>query len=112
MERGIDVQMVLDHGHQHIDRDGDPDLSLDGVLRGAKESFDPLMLLDPLNQDFPLVCARQILRCNTRRQLKRFGHIPQSLHPGAWLHGHGKIQNGFSPLGRHVGGLGEQLVAE
>ena len=57
MERGIDVQMVLDHGHQHIDRDGGPDLSLDGVLRGAKESVDPLMLLDPLNQDFPLACV-------------------------------------------------------
>ena len=50
MERGIDVQMVRDHGHQHIDRDGDPDLSFDGVLRDAKESFDPQMLLGPLNR--------------------------------------------------------------
>jgi len=57
MERGIDVQTFRDHGHQHIDRDGDPDLSFDGVLRGAKESFDPQMLLGPLNRDFPLACV-------------------------------------------------------
>ncbi len=57
MERGIDVQTFHDHGHQYIDRDGDPDLSLDGVLRGAKESFDPQMLLDRLNRDFPLACV-------------------------------------------------------
>jgi len=57
-------------------------------------------------------CSRRIHGRKTRRQIKSFGRIPQPLHPGTLLHGHGKIQNGFSPLCRHVGDLGEQLVAE
>jgi len=58
------------------------------------------------------VCSRRIHGRKTRGQVKGFGRIPQPLHPGTVLHGHGKIQHGFSPLCRHVGGLGEQLVAE
>src|SRR2546428_13871820 len=37
-------------GHQHINRDGDPDLSLHGVLAGAVERFDAKVLFDPFEQ--------------------------------------------------------------
>ena len=41
------MQTLLDDGDQNIDRDGDPELRLDRVLRGAEEGFDPKMLFDP-----------------------------------------------------------------
>src|SRR5271166_489006 len=40
--------------NQHVDRDGDPDLRLHRVLRGAVEPLDPQMLLDPFEEEFHL----------------------------------------------------------
>ncbi len=46
-----------DHRHQHINRDGNPDLGLDGVLRGAEEDLDAQMLLDPFEKQLDRACA-------------------------------------------------------
>ncbi len=35
VEIGVDVEALFDDGDEHVDRDGDPDLDLDGVLGGA-----------------------------------------------------------------------------
>jgi len=48
------LQLFLDDGHEHIDRHGDPDLRLDRILRRPEKSFDPQMLLDPLEEQFDL----------------------------------------------------------
>ncbi len=38
VESGLDVEVLLDDGDEQVDRDGDPDLDLDGVLGGAGAS--------------------------------------------------------------------------
>jgi hypothetical protein len=35
VETGLDIEALLDDCDEHVDRDGDPDLDLDGVLGGA-----------------------------------------------------------------------------
>ena len=40
VETGVDVEALFDDGDQDIDRDGDPDLCLDGVLGGSEEALD------------------------------------------------------------------------
>ena len=57
MQRDIEIKPLLDDGDEHIDRDGDPDLALDRVLRGAEETLDAKMLLDPLKEQFDLPAA-------------------------------------------------------
>jgi L-ascorbate metabolism protein UlaG (beta-lactamase superfamily) len=47
LERGVQLQFFLDDGHEDVDRDGDPDLSLHGVLRGAAKPLYAQTLLDP-----------------------------------------------------------------
>jgi hypothetical protein len=49
-----EVEPFFDDGDQHIDRDSNPDLSFDGVLRRAEEDFDSKMLLDPFEKQFDL----------------------------------------------------------
>ena len=44
---------LLDDRDQDVNRDGDPELRLDGVLRGAEKGFDSQMLLDPFNVQCP-----------------------------------------------------------
>ena len=39
------VESLLDDGHEHVDRHGDPDLRLDCVLAGTEEDLDAKMLL-------------------------------------------------------------------
>ena len=46
--------MLFDDGHQHINRDGNPDLGLDGIVACAIKSFDSKMLLDPFEEQFDL----------------------------------------------------------
>lgn len=50
VERGVEVETLLDDGDEDVDRDCNPDLRLHRVLRGAIESFDAQMLLDPLER--------------------------------------------------------------
>ena len=67
------MQTLLDDGNENVNRDRDPDLSLDGILRGAVESFDPKMLFDPTEKDFNLP-ARFVEQCYRQcRQIEIIG---------------------------------------
>ncbi len=68
---------MLDHGHQHIDRDGDPDLSFDGILGGAKEGVDPQMLRDPFEEQFHLPATPVQLGDSQCRQIEMVGEKHQ-----------------------------------
>ena len=57
VERGVQVEALLDDGDEDVDRDGNPDLRLHRVLRRAVELLDPKMLLDPLEEEFHLPAA-------------------------------------------------------
>jgi len=46
----LQPKTLASDGHQHINRDGDPDLSLHGVLAGAVERFDAKVLFDPFEK--------------------------------------------------------------
>ena len=46
------MKTFLDNGYQHINGDGDPDLSLDGVLRCSVKGLDAQMLFDPFEEQF------------------------------------------------------------
>ena len=48
----IEFELLLDDGHEHVDGDGDPDLSLDGILGSAEEGLDAKVLLDPFEEQF------------------------------------------------------------
>ena len=52
MERGVQLQFLLDDGHEDVDRHGDPDLGFDGVLGGAVKGLDTQVLLDPFEEQF------------------------------------------------------------
>ncbi len=43
----VEPKAFLEDGHNDVDRDGDPNLRLDGVLRGSEEGLDAEVLLDP-----------------------------------------------------------------
>jgi len=48
------MQLFFDNGHQHINGDCYPDLSLDGILGGPIKRFDTKMLFDPFEEDLDL----------------------------------------------------------
>lgn len=50
IQRQRQIQPLPDDGYQYVHGDGDPDLGLDRVLRGAEKDFDAKMLLDPLEE--------------------------------------------------------------
>ena len=54
VEAQVQVQPLPDDGYQDVDRDGDPHLRLDCVLRDSEERLDPEMLLDPPEEEFDL----------------------------------------------------------
>src|SRR5258706_13936050 len=51
------MKPFFDDGHQDVDRDGDPDLSLDRILGRTEEGLDSEVLLDPLEEKFHLPAA-------------------------------------------------------
>ena len=53
-EGGIQGQTLLQDRDQYVDGDGNPDLSLHGVLTIAVKGFDAQVLLDPLEEEFHL----------------------------------------------------------
>ena len=53
----LQPKTLASDGHQHINRDGDPDLSLHRVLAGAVEHFDAKVLFDPFEKQFHLPTA-------------------------------------------------------
>jgi hypothetical protein len=52
VEARLQAQALANNGHQHVDRDRDPDLGLYRVLAGTEEGLDPQVLLDPLEKQF------------------------------------------------------------
>ena len=46
----VELELLFDDGHEHIDGDGDPDLSLHGILGSAEEGLDAKVLLDPFEE--------------------------------------------------------------
>src|SRR5208283_1993465 len=50
VERRLQPEPFAHDRNQHIDRNGDPDLRLHGVLRRAIEPFDPQVLFDPFEK--------------------------------------------------------------
>ncbi len=53
----VQPEPLANDGDEHINRNGDPNLSLHGVLAGAIESLDAEVLLDPLEEQFYLPTA-------------------------------------------------------
>src|SRR5437763_1433183 len=51
------MKPLFDDRYQDVDRDGDPDLSLDRILGSPEESLDAQMLLDPLEEKLHLPAA-------------------------------------------------------
>ena len=50
MEAHVQPEAPANDRHEDIDGDGDPDLALHGVLRGAEERLYSQVLLDPLEE--------------------------------------------------------------
>ena len=75
----IEPQAFFDDGNQYIDRDGDPDLSLHGIVAGAIKGLDAKVLLDPLEEQFDLPATSIQLSDGQRRQGKIVGQKNQSL---------------------------------
>jgi hypothetical protein len=50
----LQMKLLFQHGHQYVDADGDPNLGLHSVGRGAKEALDMQVLLDPFEEQFDL----------------------------------------------------------
>ena len=53
----VQIQGLLHDGHEYINGDGDPDLSLDSVFGSTIKSLDSEMLLDPFEKQFHLPAA-------------------------------------------------------
>ena len=70
------------NGHEHIDCDGDPDLGLHRVLRGAEELFDAKMLFNPLEESFDEPPAAVQFRDCFCRQLAVVGEQNEMLVAG------------------------------
>ena len=51
------MKLLLDDGHEHVNRDRCPDLGLHRVLRGAVGALDTQVLLDPFEEQFYLPSA-------------------------------------------------------
>lgn len=67
------VEAFFDDGHQHMDGDGDPDLSFDGVFGSAEEGLDPQVLFDPFEGQLDLPAALVEFGNGERRQGKVVG---------------------------------------
>jgi len=57
VKASLQIQPFFYDRYEHIDRDGNPNLGTDRVGRGAIESFDPQMLLDPTKEQFHFPAA-------------------------------------------------------
>jgi hypothetical protein len=51
------IQAFLHDGYKNINRDGDPDLGLDGIFGGTIKGFYSEMLFDPLEKQLHLPAA-------------------------------------------------------
>src|SRR5882724_13498327 len=72
------MELLFDDRDEHVDRDGDPDLGLDGVLGSAEETLDTEMLLEPFEKQFDLPTALVESANGQRRELKVVGQEHES----------------------------------
>ena len=79
VERGVQVEALLDDGDEDVDRDGDPDLGFHGVFRGPEEPLDAQMLLDPLEEQLDLPAAAIEISNDAGRQREVVGQEDQGL---------------------------------
>ena len=79
MQRRIQFELFLDDRHQHVDADGDPDLCSHSVLRGAVETLDSQMLLDPFEEQLHLPSTFVQRADRQRRQRELIGQEHQYL---------------------------------
>ncbi|HHJ13122.1 MAG TPA: hypothetical protein ENJ79_01915 [Gammaproteobacteria bacterium] len=71
--------MFFDDGDEHIDRNGDPDLSLDCVWGSIKERFIAQVLLDPFEEQCHLPAITLKLGDGDRRNVEVVGQKDQPL---------------------------------
>src|SRR6266853_546274 len=57
VERGFELEALLDDGDEDVDRDGDPELGFHRVFGCPEELLDPQTLLDPLEEQLDLPSA-------------------------------------------------------
>ena len=69
----VQLQPLFDDRHEHIDRDGHPDLRLDRVGRGAEKLLNPQVLLDPFEEQLDPPAGAVQLGDGQRRELKVVG---------------------------------------
>jgi hypothetical protein len=50
MQTAVQVETFFEDCDKHVNRDGDPDLSSDGILGSSIEGFDAQVLLDPAKE--------------------------------------------------------------
>ncbi len=72
-ETALDFQFFLDDCYQHVNADGDPDLSLYGVFGCTVERFDAQVLFDPFEEQLHLPAAFVELRDGQWRKRKIVG---------------------------------------
>ena len=46
--------MLANNRNEHVNADGNPNLGLHGIVRGAEKPFDAQMLFDPFEEEFDL----------------------------------------------------------
>ena len=73
------MQAFPDDGDEDINRDSNPDLCLDGVLRVTEEGLDAQVLLDPFEEQFDLPAAAVQFGDGERRQDEVVGEEDQRL---------------------------------
>src|SRR4030042_2774105 len=81
VETQIELQLLLDDCHQHINADRDPDLGLHGVRGGTIKGLDPQVLFDPFEEQFHLPAAFVDLGNRQRRKREVVRKEYQSLPP-------------------------------
>ena len=79
MHRRLQLQPLSYDGHEHIRAYGDPDLALDGILRGAEERLDPQVLLDPFEEQLHLPAHLVELTDRERLEIQMVGYEHQLL---------------------------------
>src|SRR6266705_5379874 len=76
MEGSREMKALFDDRHEQVDGDGDPDLSLHGILGGTEEGLDAEVLLDPLEKEFdlPATLVERANRCRWKLEMVRQKH--------------------------------------
>src|SRR5262245_38533530 len=103
MKTALQVQLFFDDSHQHIHRDGSPNLGSDRIFRCAIEGFDPQMLLDPSKEEFHLPTAPVELSNGEGRQEKIVGEKHQP-----FLACHIEVAHSTKPFG--IAEFGNRIV--